>query len=91
MNTQQITILYKLEKHWDFFRRLRGDKWPAIVADYEKYIRANMIAGGEVLPAALVVGRMLSDAGEDPSELFAAAVEIIKREDGSLPNAQAEP
>ena len=84
MTTQQITILYKLEERWELFRKLRGDRWPEIVADYEKYIRKHMTDDGEVLPAALAVGKLLSDAGHDPSELFAAAVEIIKREDGTL-------
>lgn len=81
MTTQQISILFKLEERWDLYRRLRGDKWPAIVADYEKYIRARMAADScDVLVAALSLGKMLSAAGENPNELFAAAVEILKRE-----------
>lgn len=87
MNTKQITILFKLEERWEFFRKLRGARWAGIVSDYEGFIRHHMAAEKcDVLPAALAVGKILSDAGKDPSELFAAAVEIVKREDGSLPN-----
>jgi hypothetical protein len=88
---QQIGILFKLEERWEFFRKLRGDRWPGIVADYEKYIRLRMAEDKcDVLPAALTLGRMLSDGGNDPNELFASAVEIIKREDGTLPNAKGD-
>lgn len=92
MTAQQISILFKLEERWELYRRVRGDKWPSIVADYEKYIRARMAAdGSELLPAALSLGKMLSDANENPNELFAAAVEILKREAprSHLPTAAA--
>lgn len=86
MTAQQISILFKLEERWELYRRVRGDKWPSIVESYEKYIRARMAADScELLPAALTLGKILSAAGENPNELFAAAVEILKRE---APNAE---
>jgi hypothetical protein len=91
MKTQAITIMFKLEERWEFWRNIKGDQWPKIVAEYETYIRKRMAEDKcEILPAALELGRMLSAGGHDPNELFAAAVEIIKREDGTLPNNKSE-
>ncbi len=84
MSPQQISILFRLEERWDFFRRLKGDKWAGIVAEYEKYLREQMDADKcDLISAALAIGKRLSSAGHDPNELFAAAVELIKREDAA--------
>ena len=85
-----IEVLFKLEERYDFFRRLRGDKWEDSVADYEPYIRLHMEAdGSNEIEAALKVGKMLSDGGHDPSELFAVAVHMTRRK--NAPNARADP
>jgi len=82
LTQKEINLLFDLEKRWEFYRDLRGNKWQGIVADYEKYIRFHMKEDNcNVLAAALKLGKILVDGGNNPNELFAVAVEIIKRED----------
>jgi hypothetical protein len=74
-----VEILFKLEERYDFFRRLRGDKWQESVDAYEPYIRKHMAAKKcNEIEAALALGKLLSDGGHDPNELFAVAVHMVK-------------
>jgi hypothetical protein len=81
MTAQQISIIFRLEQSRTRCRRLYGERWAGVVAKYEVDLRRQMTAdGSEMLPAALKLGQMLADAGENPTVLFAAAVEILERE-----------
>lgn len=74
-----IEILFELEKRYDFFRRLRGDKWQESVESFEPFIRKHMeVHKCNEMQAALALGRLLSDGGHDPNELFAVAVHMVK-------------
>ena len=78
---QTISVLFKLEERYDFFRRLRGDKWEESVKGYEPFIRQHMEADGtNEIEAALKLGKILEAGGHDPNELFAVAVHMTKRE-----------
>lgn len=74
-----IQILFELEERYDFFRRIRGDKWQESVDSYEPYIRHRMKADKcDEIEAALALGKLLADGGHDPNELFAVAVHMVK-------------
>lgn len=78
-----VLILFKLEDRYDFFRQLRGDKWQESVDAYEPYIRQHMESDGiDCIEAALKLGKILSEGGHDPNELFAVAVHIVKQQRG---------
>lgn len=77
-----LLIAAKLEERWEVMRRLHGERWESVVVEYEPYIRSRMKADAcDILPAALTLGTILSDAGECPNTLFAVAVELMKREE----------
>ena len=75
---QAARVAIKLESALQTMKSLHGDKWPERAAPYRAVLDGVIgTEGCSVLDAALPIAKAMSDAGESPVMLLAAAAEMI--------------